>query len=53
MNISADDLADIVGKSPKTVRAWLRIVFPRPDREKNTEWIVTPRMRVAAEYRWS
>lgn len=53
MSITADQLAEIVNRSPKTVRQWLRDTFPRPESEKNTEWVVTPDMRAAAETKWS
>jgi hypothetical protein len=50
--MTADDLALEVGKSPKTVRAWLRENFPRPAHEKNKPWNVTVAMQQAARSRW-
>ena len=46
-------LADELGISPKTLRAWLRERFPRDQRLKNTRWTLGPAIVQAARARWS
>jgi len=36
-----DELAEELGVSGKTVRAWLRETYPRPDREVHQRWSLT------------
>lgn len=39
--MTPDLLADELGISPKTLRAWLRNEYPRPIEHKNTSWLLT------------
>jgi len=48
MDKTAPEAAKELGVSGLKLRNWLRKVYPRPEIEKNTRWIVTPEMMEAA-----
>lgn len=45
--ITANELADKVGRDPKSVRAYLRANFPRTSEEKNTRWEIDAKTQKA------
>jgi hypothetical protein len=50
--MTPDELADEVGVSGKTLRAWLRENYPRTDHEYHTRWVLTETQVAAARERF-
>jgi predicted site-specific integrase-resolvase len=51
--MTPNQLADELGISPKTLRAWLRETHPRPSRLKWSHWVLGPGIVQAARARWA
>jgi hypothetical protein len=50
--MTPDDLANELGVSGKTLRAWLRKTYPRAGHEFHTRWLLTGAQVVAARHRF-
>jgi len=51
--MSPDTLANELGISPKTLRAWLRREFPRASSDTGNRWELTAEQKAAARLRWN